>query len=85
MKSYVTPMLSFESFELTSNTASACGKPTRTPTNRTCGVTVPVHEFFSKIGSIKAGPAMQVSAAHAHIFHGFQRIVDSFPGHFTIP
>ena len=41
MKSYVTPMLSFESFELTSNTASACGKPTRTPTNRTCGVTVP--------------------------------------------
>ena len=43
------------------------------------------HEFFSKIGSIKAGPAMQVSAAHAHIFHGFQRIVDSFPGHFTIP
>ena len=43
------------------------------------------HEFFSKIGSIKAGSAMQVSAAHAHIFHGFQRIVDSFPGHFTIP
>ena len=26
MKSYVTPMLSFESFELTSNTANTCGK-----------------------------------------------------------
>ena len=25
MKSYVTPMLSFESFDLTSNTATSCG------------------------------------------------------------
>ena len=41
MKSYVPPMLSFESFALTSNTANACGQATHTPTNRTCGVTIP--------------------------------------------
>lgn len=41
MKSYVSPIVSFESFELSANTANACGNKTHTPTNHTCGVDVP--------------------------------------------
>ena len=38
MKSYVTPMLSFESFELTSNTASACENTTHEFASGECGL-----------------------------------------------
>ena len=41
MKSYVSPIVSFESFELSANTANACGNKTHTPTNNACGVDVP--------------------------------------------
>lgn len=41
MKSYVSPIVSFESFELSANTANTCGNKTHTPTNHTCGVDVP--------------------------------------------
>lgn len=39
-KTYVKPEVYFESFELSTNIAYACGKPTHTPTNGTCGVTI---------------------------------------------
>lgn len=38
MKSYVTPMLSFESFALTSNTATSCGEHIDTHSAGTCGI-----------------------------------------------
>lgn len=41
MKSYVTPMLSFESFELTSNTANTCGTPVHLQAKDDCGAYVP--------------------------------------------
>ena len=40
MKSYVTPMLSFESFELTSNTATSCGNNQYNHSTGTCGVDI---------------------------------------------
>lgn len=41
MKSYVSPMLSFESFELTSNTANTCGKAVHLHAKDVCGAYVP--------------------------------------------
>ena len=41
MKSYVTPMLSFESFELSSNTAGNCGVRIDTQSSGTCGIDEP--------------------------------------------
>lgn len=38
MKSYVSPIVSFESFELGTNVASSCGKPTHTPARGMCGI-----------------------------------------------
>lgn len=40
MKSYVSPIVSFESFELSTNTASTCGNPTHTPASGTCGIDI---------------------------------------------
>ena len=40
MKSYVTPMLSFESFDLTSNTATSCGLKTDTQSSGSCGLDI---------------------------------------------
>ncbi len=40
MKSYVTPMLSFESFDLTSNTATSCGWKTDTHSSGSCGLDI---------------------------------------------
>ena len=41
MKSYVSPIVSFESFELTSNTANTCGKPVHLLAKDVCGAYVP--------------------------------------------
>ena len=55
-KTYVKPEVHFESFELSTNIAYACGKPTHTPTNGTCGVTIdglPGTVFLSTVAGCK--------------------------------
>lgn len=41
MKSYVSPIVSFESFELSSTTASSCGVDTHLHSRNTCGLEDP--------------------------------------------
>ena len=46
MKSYVSPIVSFESFELSTNIAGTCGNPTRTPAAGTCGIDIGSRVLF---------------------------------------
>lgn len=39
-KAYVKPEMYFESFELSASIALSCGRPTLTPTDGTCGITI---------------------------------------------
>jgi len=43
MKSYVSPIVSFESFELSSTTASSCGVDTHLHSRNTCGLEDPAY------------------------------------------
>ncbi len=57
MKSYVTPMLSFESFALSSNTATSCGEHINTHSDGKCGLELPGYGvvFLSGVEGCKRG------------------------------
>lgn len=69
MKSYVTPMLSFESFDLTSNTANVCGVPVHTQASGVCGLWIGGETIFTSEISGCSGSPVEDDGRSGYCYH----------------